>query len=391
MIKENTRMNTLTKNQSEYELMLYDTKVATINIEDGEVLIDSNLPIGLSLISEPHTVKDAVKNIFAFQDWCSSRILMMSQKHAKKICNALAISQDLSTESKAKIALTYHCSTLNDNYWVRKQGENISFQEVSLFYNTSQNILTPVSLKGKTSSLFREKLKNWSDLGVDGILAKSWVRDGKEYYLYKECDNAEGEVLAAQILSALNVSHVDYELVQDDITMTKCKCFTDDTVGFVPYRTWLKEYGTDSLELIKENFLQGYANLAVCTYLIGNEDLHDKNWGILIDQTGNAKGLSPMFDFDGCFLSYRASADAPFLPECRFIDEDGKEFLYYDFDIDSCYTLSGPTIKEVAIRYAKESTVDFSDFDFSIVPEKFRSEFQKRAYEIIEEQKKQKE
>lgn len=371
---------------NEYEIMIKNKKVASIVIESGEVAAYSKLPIGLSFVTEPRTIKDAVANVSAFQDWCSSRVLMMNQKHAKKICNALALSQDISTENKAKIALAYHCSTLNDNYWVRKKGDDVSFEEVSLFFNTSQNILTPVSLKGKTSSLFGKKLKNWSDIGTDGTLAKSWIRENGEYYLYKECDNADGEVLAGKILDMLKVSHVDYERVEDEIVMTKCKCFTSDKFGFVPYHTCIKEFDSDARNMIRGSFLTDYANLAVCTYLIGNEDLHDKNWGVLINDEGAVVGLAPMFDFDGCFLSYQASADLMFLPECRFVSEDGRESLCYEFDIDSSFSIEGITIREAALRYAKDSTVDLTDFDYSVIPEKFRSEFQKRAEEITKEQ-----
>lgn len=370
-------------NETVYEIMLKDNKLASIDTSTGEVMVYKKLPIGLSFNCCPKTISEHLSNLNSFQDWCAGRVLMMSQKHAKKICNALALSQDMTTENKAKISLSYHCSTLNDSYWVKKCGENIEYKDISLFENTSTNILTPVSLKGKTSSLFRQKLKNWSDIGVDGTLAKSWIRENNDYYLYKECENADGEVLASVILRNLGIAHVDYEKkCEEDFVFTKCKCFTNENLGFVPFRTLIKD-DANAIDFIKSHYLTQYANFVVSTYLIGNEDLHDKNWGVVINEEGNITGLAPMFDFDGCFLSYQGSKNLPFLPECEFVSEFGKRLKTYNFDIDETYTVEGPTLQEAAYCYAKDSTIDFDKLNFDLIPDKYKEEFKTRIDEII--------
>ena len=364
--------------------MTQNKKLAEINTETGDAIVYAKLPIGLSLVEHPATIASSVKNITAFQDWCSGRVLMMSQKHAKKMCNALALSQDMNTANKANIAISYHCSTLNDCYWVKTYDEDVCYEDVSLFRNTSTNILTPVSLRGEASSIFRHKLENWSDIGVDGTLAKSWIREDGVYYLYKENNNAAGEELASTILDMLGVDHVSYTKVKDSgLEMTKCKCFTSEDVGFIPYRTLVKEMGENALDYVKNTFMEDFANLAVCSYLIGNENLHDKNWGLLINSDGNITGMAPMFDFDGCFVTYKASASLLFLPDCRYITEDGKNTNLFEFDIDDFYTVKGPTLKEAAMKYSKYSSIDLSSIDYSLIPDKFRDEFQIRVSEII--------
>ena len=75
-----------------------------------------------------------------------------------------------------------------------------------------------------------------------------------------------------------------------------------------------------------------------------------------------------------------------FLPECRFVSEDGRESLCYEFDIDSSFSIEGIAIRDAAMQYAKDSTAELTNFDYSVIPEKFRSEFQKRADEITKEQ-----
>lgn len=376
-----------------YEMMLRDETVARVNMSNGEVSL-----VRMELLPLDFTVKsgdsfeDRLFNIAAFRDWCASRVLMMGQKHAKKICNALAVSQENSTENRYRLALAYHCSNLMDAYWVRKEGSPLAYGDVSLFRNTSRNVLTPVSLKGKVSSVFTRKLKNWSDIGADGTLAKSWVRmenDGESgYFLYKESDNAAGEVLASEVLGMLGADAVVYHSVcEDGVTYSRCRCFTTERQSFVPYHVYAAHYKADAMNRIRRQFPHEYANLAVAAYLTGNEDLHDKNWGLLRDNvTGRITGFAPYFDFDGCFLGYIASKDLYFLPECRFVLEDGSAVavLNSDMDFDTEYEVEGISIEAAALKYAPDCTFDFSGIELDKIPEKYRTEFARRMGLVVE-------
>lgn len=369
-----------------YEIMRKDISLAIINMEDGSVKINETLPIGLELTETNNTpsIQARIKNISNFKSWCAGRVLMMNQKHAKKICNALAISQDFNDDNRMKIALVYRCTTLQDAFWVREEGSRLKYSNVSLFKNKSNNILTPVSLRGE-SSIFNKTLKNWVDVGTDGTLAKSWVRENGVYYLLKQSDNCEGEILASKIGKALGIDCVMYLLEEKDKNIIKCKCFTDEQYGFIPFNTLVRQNGNKAIKYIKDNFVGDYANLTVFTYLVGNEDLHDKNWGLKINNdTGEIIGLATNFDFDGCFLSsYKTSDDNYFLPECKFLDNDNHLLQYfYEWAIDSDISIIGPTIKEAALNVALECTMNFDNLDIDIIPEKFRDEFAKRLESI---------
>lgn len=368
-----------------YEIMRKDTSLATINMEDGSVKINGILPIGLVLINTNNntSIKDRIKNISNFKSWCAGRLLMMNQKHAKKICNALALSQDMSDDNKMKIALIYKCTTLQDAFWVKEKNDNIRYNDVSLFRNESHNILTPVSLRGE-SSIFNKVLKNWVDVGTDGTLAKSWIRKNGQYYLLKKSDNFEGEILAGKIGKMLELDCVEYTLEEKpDITI--CKCFTNEDIGFIPYGVFVRQFSGNAIGYIKDNYIQDYANLAVFTYLVGNEDLHDRNWGLKINNnTGKIIGLSTNFDFDGCFLNtYKTSENNYFLPECEYIDKNNHlSQKYYDFDIDSEISIIGPTIKDMALKYVSMSTLNLDNIDLSIIPDKFKNIFINRLENI---------
>lgn len=369
-----------------YEIMRKDRLLATIDMKDGSVKINDKLPIGMKLldITSDLTISDRIDNITNFKNWCASRLLMMNQKHAKKICNALAISQDMNDDNKMKIALTYRCTTLQDAFWVKTQGEDIKYENISLFKNKSHNILTPVSLRGE-SSIFNKILKNWVDIGTDGTLAKSWIRENDKYFLLKDSDNSKGEILASEIGIALGLDCVRY-FKEDNSNIVKCECFTNEDYGFIPFNMFIKQ-DNDAIQYIKDNFIEDYSNMIVFTYLTGNEDLHDKNWGLKIDNnTGEIVGLSKNFDFDGCFLNtYSKSENNYFLPECKFINNNTNTISgYYSWDADSDISIIGPTIKEAVLQYAVFSNIGFNNIDLNIIPEKFKEIFIERLETIQE-------
>ena len=379
------------KNELCYEIMLKDTVVASINISNGFATIKENaLPFDLKLKANIQTIEDSIENILSFKEWCASRTLMMSQKHAKKICNALAISQDVSVENKARIAIAYHCSTLQDSYWIKQKGSSLTYEEVSLFRNTSRNVLTPVSLRGEVDSIFTNKLKNWSDIGADGTLAKSWIREDGAYYLYKTGDNLDGEVLASNLLKQAKANAVAYIKTKNkDVDVVKCECFTNEDTSFIPYRTFARAFNGAALKFIKDNFLEEYANMVVATYLTGNEDLHDKNWGIVTNpNTGDIKGLAPLFDFDGCFVNYKNSKNLKFLPECVYVSERNDVFFYNDWNMED-YRIEGPTIEEAALQYAPFASVEYTNIDLDTIPEAFRDELERRITKLTKQKSKE--
>ncbi len=328
----------------DYWLMLKDDPVLFFNMEDGECQIrnEKKLPYEMDVRQNPMgDFKSRLYNVSAIQNWCANRTLSMSQKHAKAIRNALNLSQDDSDTTKSRIAISYHCLSLDDSYWVKKADSETTWEEVNLFHNPSRNALTPVSLKGTLSALLNGKLKNSSDLGVDGTFAKSWVRDENGIlYLLKADDSRESretvnEVSACKVLDCFNISHAEYSLSEyDGIRVSKSKLFTDENHGLVKYKAfkkYCKRHGLNPIcEIERSLFAEDYYKMCVATYLIGNEDLHDGNWGFLQDAgTGEIAGFAPLYDFNYAFTSdYVKGADSlSFVPENRVVDEAGQDIV----------------------------------------------------------------
>lgn len=355
-----------------HQLMMKDCAVLLFNISNGLCKIKSEIKLPLDLnirvSNEPLSIEDRVHNLSVIKAWCARRTLSMSKSHAKRICNALAISQEDSDEVKYHLALTYKCLSLDDAYWVKSVTEDVQWGEVNLFHNSSRNALTPISLKNDNSTIFNKKLKNSSDLGVDGTYAKSWVRDDDGVlYLLKADDVDEDEtvreVCASKVLDCFNVCHADYELSEyDGLRVSKSRIFTSEDFGLVKFKVLkkhLQRKGIKALDWIKQSeFAEDYYKLCVFTYLLGNEDLHGGNWGFLCDMdTGQLKCLAPLYDFNcafmGSYLKGRA-ADYGFMPEVVYLDEEGNEVFdsqmldFIDYQIVRPRKLEDAAIEAVA-------------------------------------------
>lgn len=366
-----------------------DIDVTTINIDNGEVNIikSSMLPKDLKFSSNP------INNVLMFNKWCASRTLSLSRENVKRICNALCISQDSSDMYKANIALAYMCLSLDDAYWVADVDNTLKWEDVSLHSNKSRNVLTPVSLCGKVSTIFKRKLDNSCDLSVNGTFAKSWIREGNYLYLCKADANESSnetisEVNASKILKSIGANAIEYALDYIDGTrVSKCKCFTSNNISFIPYKVFKQSY-KGAINWIRKVFKEDYANMCVANYIIGNEDLHDGNWGILLDNNSfNYIGLAPLFDFNYAMSerSYIGSKNNIFIPESYYIDINTGNVIYDSNDISNIeYSIeSSGTIEEVAIREFSNCTLNLRSIDYTDIQEDYIKEIEYRINKLL--------
>ena len=366
-----------------------DIDVATINIDTGEVNIikSSMLPKDLKFSFNP------IKNVLMFNKWCASRTLSLSRENVKRICNALCISQDSSDVYKSSIALLYRCLSLDDAYWVADIGNILKWEDVSLHSNKSRNVLTPVSLCGKVSTIFKRKLDNSCDLSVNGTFAKSWIREGNSLYLCKadaskSSNETISEIHASKLLKSIGANAVEYTLDYIDGTrVSKCKCFTSNSISFIPYKVFRQSY-RGAINWIRKVFKEDYANMCVTNYIIGNEDLHDGNWGILLDNNSfNYIGLAPLFDFNYAMSedSYIESKNNLFIPEIYYIDTNTGDVIHdSDNILDTEYIIkSSGSIEEIAIREFSDCTLNLRSIDCTGIQEDYIKEIEYRINKLL--------
>ena len=132
-----------------YEIMHGEKLIVTITAQGQcRILLPAFLPWNLYL-EETDEFDGRLNNITNFYYWCATRVLTLDRKYAKQILNSMGMSQATTDKERAQIALSYHCLTLSDIYWVREAGEDISFAQISLYENHLNNAFVDISLRGR--------------------------------------------------------------------------------------------------------------------------------------------------------------------------------------------------------------------------------------------------
>ena len=289
------------------DLLVFKIGEETENDKRGcvNIINDKYLPFDIYL-EESNDFDDRFNNAINFQSWCANRVLALDRTFAKEILNYYGLSQNITDASRAKIAITVRCMSLNDCYWLKRENEKITWEDVNLFQNSLENSILEVALLGKNFTITNNNFIS-PDISTDGKAAKAWLRKEDDFYLLKgdKADSVRREVEASQMLKKLGFANViyEYDKFRDQI-VSKCKCFTNDKINFTRaewFSIWCINHDESIMDYIlryKELFDQ--MNLA--DYLIGNTDEHSQNWGFLYNNDRQILGLNPHMDFDHAFL-----------------------------------------------------------------------------------------
>ena len=161
--------------QSTYIIMCGEIEVARMDSGGrAKILVPGRMPFDLWL-EEGEDVDTLVNNITNFNFWCASRVLTLDREYAKEILNSIGATQGKTDKERAKIALSYHCLTLTDIYWVKSEGEAVTYSELNLYENHLDNAFVDISLKGKAMTVENDHLIA-NDVSTSGVFSKAWVR-----------------------------------------------------------------------------------------------------------------------------------------------------------------------------------------------------------------------
>lgn len=307
-------------------IMHKNRKVATIN-RDGSCTIyfPSFLPYNLYL-EESEEMEDRLNNLLNFFAWCSSRVLTLDRKYAKEILNTLGLKQATSDKDRAEIAISYHCTSMMDVYWVKGYREKISFENVNLLNYPLTDVFVDVSLRGRSLTVEnRELLKpedTAPDVGTPGVAPKAWVRRDHSFRLLKDGQprDVEAEILASHILDCFDVEHVRYEKEEyDGQPVSACSIITSEEWSIVAaeyVQIYAANHDKSLMDLVLEKSPKAYYMMNILDYLVGNTDRHWGNWGVWVDnKTNKIESMYPLMDFNKSFLSYDTLEGAVCLPE----------------------------------------------------------------------------
>ncbi|MBQ9538571.1 MAG: hypothetical protein IJU95_04815, partial [Treponema sp.] len=241
--------------------------------------------------------------------WVANRSAAKHRAHVEKILEMCG-----GKTKSGFIALT-HCLSLTDTLWVKSSRENVTWQEVNLYENNFDEVVSRLSFDG--NGLFGIQMSTTSpELTTDGAYDKCWLNQDDGIHLIKTgSDGARntglepyGEVLASQVFEKLcdsvkyTLRHFDGRVVSD------CKLFTSQESGYYPIALFYKDKLTlpKLLEIYREfNCEDAFRRMIVADCITLNCDRHFGNFGFLVDnETFERTALNPCFDFNMAFVPF---------------------------------------------------------------------------------------
>lgn len=293
-----------------YEVMHGENPVCKISTQGScTIYKEAFLPYQLYL-EEGEDIDTRVNNITNFHYWCAVRVLTLDRQFAKQILNSIGAVQGVTDKDRAAIALSYHCLTLTDIYWVRREGEDVTFAEINLYDNHMENAFVDISLRGKQMTVQNAHLIA-DNASTQGVFPKAWIRGEDGFWLLKDGGEqaVQNELLASRICQCFTCCQVVYEpYIWEDVLVSRSKLITSRKYSLATreaFEIYARNQEIQPMEYILKLDAYSYYMMNILDYLIGNTDRHWGNWGFLVDnQCNQPTRLYDLMDFNQSFLSY---------------------------------------------------------------------------------------
>lgn len=235
--------------------------------------------------------------------------MSLDRKYAKELLNSIGVAQAVTDKDRADIALSYHCVSLTDVYWVKKEEEKITFSELNLYDHPLNDAIVELSLKGRPMTVTNQELA--PDLSTKGCFPKAWIRKKQGFKLLKDGgdDAVRRELLASEICQCFDIPQVIYTRGEyDGEAVTESEIITSKEYSMISkmaFDIYAVNHDVETIEYCKELDEVTYFGMNILDYLVGNTDRHPENWGFLVDNKSNqCISLYPVMDFNQSFLAY---------------------------------------------------------------------------------------
>lgn len=238
--------------------------------------------------------KNGIADRVALNDWWVDRSIPTSRSGVKKALEVLNISNP-------KILLTKCFGlSLSDQYWIKPQNQDISWENVNFFDNEFSEDIGDV-LWGK--QLNKDDVNYHSpDNTSDGCLKKRWkIVNGKRCLLKSGStpfmQQPFNEVIASIIMDRLNIPHVSYSVIFDENGQPYSICedfITGNTELVSAWRVMQANKKRSDVSVYQhyinccelygvKNIVHAIDQMIVVDYIIANEDRHQNNFGLVRD------------------------------------------------------------------------------------------------------------
>ena len=305
---------------SNYYLMNKDNIILEFSIEDSlygerikEVKSFSDIrPIGFTNIN----------------NWILDRNYAKHKNHFKKWLKKWGIDT-----SKGFVEIT-QCLGVNDCLWTKSVDSDLLWNNVNLYKNQFNDVAQKIVF-GKDLHELKLSSTNYTspEFTSEGSAPKFWKREDDELFLYKSqlsgATNygleANSEFISSFILRQIfETQTVVYDIINENNKLfSKCKLFTNEQVGFIPFYKCFDYFGVDkkfydnhfnTKDIIDISKDIGYEDAIKKMFLmdsfIFNQDRHLGNWGFLFNNdTFEIKDFAPSFDYNISMLCNALDSD----------------------------------------------------------------------------------
>lgn len=273
-------------------LMSGNTAVA--QIQNGRIipLDQSRMPLYLAANDDLET-------------WLANRAIDRHRTNSRILKKILRLTDS----SDLAAVMRVHGATITDNYWVKQDSEDLTYDQVRF----SEDSFAEVALTGSFSSYSKQYKQEQIAAGSPeltniGSYEKCWKLKDGSWWLYKNGNALErfSELLIAALGKELGFSMAEYF---PDGQFVKTRDFTKGIYNFEPAESLVGDeedyaYNYDRLTAIDLALGKEYLDILFLDALCFNMDRHTKNYGILRDRsTGKVLCMAPNFDNNIALIS----------------------------------------------------------------------------------------
>lgn len=235
-----------------------------------------------------------------FEGWLSERAIDKHRTNSRLLKKALR----LTTATDPEIVLKVNAVTITDNYWFKKDGSSLCYDDVRF----KRNIFDKLALCGNPDS-FNQEPEKTPELTNTGSYEKCWRLIDGNWWIYKQGSDKEifSELFVFLLGTRLGFNMAYYE---KDGEYIRSLDFTDSAkVNLEPMYSYI-----DDDEDYDKNFellynlcpesARDFVNMIFLDTICFNMDRHTKNYGVLRNtETGEVMGLAPNFDNNIALIS----------------------------------------------------------------------------------------
>lgn len=232
-----------------------------------------------------------------------------------------SLMRDLGMTTRHDFIGMVRCLSLTDTFWMKREDENLKWENVSLYRNPFDDVVARIAFDG-TGMFGRQNSPTSPEFATSGSFAKCWIREEGRISLLKRGSigyaNAGfepySEKLASDLLNAAHVDHVPYEVLRFHGSLAcKCPLFTSEEAGFVSAHRFFP--GAFSIgDMLRFSSEHGgeepFREMIVMDAVFANVDRHAGNYGFLVDNaTGEILRMAPLFDHNMACLPMMMEMD----------------------------------------------------------------------------------